>query len=175
LRGDPVVDDVDLLRIAFHPADFDTRTGRLKDSHFRRGELLAQPGSDGKPGYVSVNRRDRLMQAEIDHVIHGMTKDGQREKRKRHEDRFAVLSCQDVWESEAPQGIRPFAVKDETEENNAAHCGIHNVAELPPEEELDAYVDDLRTALGDAVRTVETYTQTFPTEAAEAKLPAGDP
>ena len=135
-------DNVNLLRLTWHPVDFD-KNGKVKACAFPRADLKGQ-----EDRYLSVDRQD-LCDVAVQCAILAA------QQVRRPYDRqlgFAVpVLCGAVREFSDDAGIRPFSVSVEpvpADDANAipanpAHCRVDNVSG----KNTNDYIDELRTAL----------------------------
>jgi hypothetical protein len=146
-----VPDDVHLLRLAWHPA------------HFPNDELdpaLAFDSADlrGDNGrFLSVDRLDLVSQRAVDARIEQLKKDGKDERLKRREAKFINFNCGELRAASDADGMKPFQITTEEEEDNAAHCAVRNISG----KRNPSYINELRTILVSRIQEYMSYSDIF--------------
>ena len=158
-----VPDDVALLRLAWHPADFENDC--LLGSHFSSDDLEPANDRDNNPRYLSVDQRLNLIKDSVDSRIEHQQSGNKRIECRREEARFVEYRCGHVNSLIDAALRRPFKVKEEPLEENPGHCGIHNIVgrNLATKGARRRYVQELRTLLiQDCKHLVHKYEDIFP-------------
>ena len=142
-------DAVNLHRLCWEPDDFDN--GLPTTSVFPRDDLTDR--------YLSVHRMDRLDPSAVLRIA-----DQQRQKAHadsndlvREDAMSVILSCSEVRTATDSEGVRPFIVSPEREQDDRAHCGIRNVTGKRGR----GYVNQLRSLLLERIVETSRLTDTL--------------
>ena len=157
--GEGLADDAYVLKMAWHPADFDN--GTLSAAAFRRGDLLPEIDREsGRPAFVSVDEKSCVVRAAVDDRI---ARQGAKDPINRADAKFVEYLCLTVRQMRDEIGNNPLDVRPERLPENEAHCGIHNVSTVERSlRERKAYVDELRSLLiEEGTHIIRAYQDVF--------------
>jgi len=130
--------EVNLLKLVWHPDDIDVELNVVKPSAFRREDLTGQHGS-----FVSVDRSDIAERSCMEDLASKQAEKANGNDIKRELAKIGQLGCSDVRSSE-DQGRKLFSVSSFPREFNKAHCGIHSNLITPKK---GSAMDQLRNEL----------------------------
>lgn len=158
-----VCDDVALLRLAWHPADFEG--GCLLGSHFSSDDLEPTKDANKKLRYLSVDQKLKLIKESVDSRIQHQQRDNKRIELQREEARFVEYQCAHINALIDSSLRKPLKVREEPLKENPGHCGIHNTVgpTINTKSARRRYVQELRTLLVQNCRhSIHTYVDIFP-------------
>lgn len=139
-----LADQTAILKMVWHPAHYEHN--ELSGAAFAKDDLVPKIDKrDGKPRFVSVDEKLLASKAAIDKRI---ANQGEKNPENFRYARFLEYTCGSVRAMEHANGEKPLDVRPEREQDNLAHCGIHNTSTvLRSNREKEAFADDLRTLL----------------------------
>ncbi|MCA3442064.1 MAG: hypothetical protein INF52_01645 [Rhodobacter sp.] len=159
-----VGDDVILLRMVWHPADFEG--GELVGSAFESADLRPDNDQDGLPRYLSSDRQDDLRKESIDSRITYQQRDGRDVEKRKSEAHFVEFKVGTLRYAEDDAGDRPFGITSEPIiPENPGHCAIRNVSGKGASRKSKAdkqYIEELRSMLLEKKLAVCGYADLFP-------------
>jgi hypothetical protein len=144
LDDNPLPDQTAILKMVWHPAHYERN--ELSGAAFAKDDLVPKIDKrDGKPRFVSVDEKCLANKAAIDKRI---TDQGEKNPENFRDAKFLEYICGTIRAMAHANGETPLDVRPEREQENLAHCGIHNTSTLQrSNREKDAFADDLRTLL----------------------------
>ena len=140
----PLNDETAILKMVWHPAHYENN--QLSGAAFARADLIPKiDHRDGKPRFVSVDEKRIASKAAIDTRIAAQS---EKNPESFHDAKFLEYLCSTVRKMAHPNGETPLEVRPEREQDNCAHCGIHNTSTVSRSNRAkEAFADDLRTLL----------------------------
>lgn len=122
---------VNLLKLVWHPDDVDDVKNTVKPTAFRRDDLSGQNGA-----HVSVDRSDLALRHCMQAVAANQAMKANGKNILRELAKIGRLSCEAVRKSEH-EGTKLFSVSPFWVDGNPAHCGIQSNIEAPGRATLD--------------------------------------
>ncbi len=137
-------DQTAILKMVWHPAHYEHN--ELSGAAFAKADLIPKIDKrDGKPRFVSVDEKLVASKVAIDKRIAAQ---GEKNPENFRDAKFLEYLCGTIRAMTHANGEKPLDVRPEREQDNFAHCGIHNTSSVQrSNREKEAFADDLRTLL----------------------------